>query len=126
MAALISESAKADTAFTSFAFSGTGSTASRTTPARLADMRNVKEFGAVGDGVADDTTAIQNAINQAALDGNAIGNSLKGGTVYFPPGTYKVSTALNLSPGNSSGRLIGAGGFLLDTVNPGNGKIFAR
>lgn len=41
----------------------------------------VKDFGAVGDGITDDTTAIQTAIN-------TIG---EGGVVYFPPGTYKTS-----------------------------------
>lgn len=41
----------------------------------------VKDFGAVGDGITDDTTAIQQAIN-------TIG---EGGVVYFPPGTYKTS-----------------------------------
>lgn len=40
---------------------------------------SVREFGAVGDGIADDTAAIQ-----AALDGAM-------GTLYFPPGVYKVS-----------------------------------
>lgn len=40
---------------------------------------NVKDFGAVGDGVADDTIAIQNAINA-------------GGTTFFPAGTYLVTT----------------------------------
>lgn len=40
---------------------------------------NVKDFGAVGDGEADDTRSIQDAINSA-----------KGKTVFFPKGTYSV------------------------------------
>jgi len=43
---------------------------------------NVKAFGAVGDGVTDDTTAIANAITAAG----------EGQTVYFPPGTYITDT----------------------------------
>lgn len=39
---------------------------------------NVKDYGAVGDGSTDDTSAIQSAINS-------------GNSVYFPAGTYKVS-----------------------------------
>lgn len=44
---------------------------------------NVKEYGAKGDGVTDDTVAIQAAINAAF-------NSGKGGVVYFPCGIYIV------------------------------------
>lgn len=44
---------------------------------------NVKDYGALGNNVADDTTAIQNACNAAA----------NGGTVYFPPGNYLVNSA---------------------------------
>ena len=47
-------------------------------------IANVKDFGAVGDGVADDTLAIQNAINS-------------GNIVYCPPGTYKCTSTLNLA-----------------------------
>jgi hypothetical protein len=47
---------------------------------------NVKDFGAMGDGVADDTTAIQAAIDAAYLRG--------GGTIHFPTGKYIVSSSL--------------------------------
>lgn len=49
------------------------------------DYFNVRSFGAVGNGVADDTAEIQAAI--AALPSS-------GGTVYFPPGTYLVTDTL--------------------------------
>jgi len=50
--------------------------------AKLAQYVSVKDFGAVGDGVTDDTVAIQNAINYL---------SPLGGTLYFPRGSYIVS-----------------------------------
>jgi hypothetical protein len=58
----------------------TGSTASRTLGNRFAETVNVKDFGAVGDGVANDTAAI----NAAAAYVTSIG----GGILYFPRGTY--------------------------------------
>jgi polygalacturonase len=42
---------------------------------------NVQDYGAAGDGVANDTAEIQAALN-AAADGDV---------VYFPPGTYMAS-----------------------------------
>lgn len=47
---------------------------------------DVLRFGAVGDGVTDDTAAIQSAINALIAAG--------GGTLYFPPGTYKITGQL--------------------------------
>lgn len=49
---------------------------------------DVMDFGAVGDGITDDTIAIQ-----AALDNV---NSNGGGKVTFPKGTYKCSTTLTI------------------------------
>ncbi|EFX00554.1 glycoside hydrolase family 55 protein [Grosmannia clavigera kw1407] len=57
--------------------------------------RNVRDYGAVGDGVTDDTAAI----NLAISDGNRCGEGCSSSTtapalVYFPPGTYLVSTPI--------------------------------
>ena len=51
------------------------------------DWVSVRELGARGDGVADDTEAIQQA-----LDGVA-----NGSTVYLPAGTYRVTETLTLT-----------------------------
>jgi len=48
-------------------------------------------YGAKGDGVTDDTVAINNCILAAVAMG--------GGTIYFPPGTYLVS---NINPSSTS------------------------
>ena len=76
-----------------FLQSGTGAVA-RTGQAKLRDQVSVKDFGAVGDGAVDDTTAIQNAINYAAT-GNAK-------TVYFPNGVYLCTSSLKI-PNTGSG-----------------------
>jgi len=49
---------------------------------KLRESVSVKDFGAVGDGVADDTTKIQAAIDAVSSAG--------GGALYFPAGTYRV------------------------------------
>jgi len=55
-------------------------------------FRNVRDFGAKGDGVADDTAAIQ-----AALDHErGSQGEKKPAIVYLPPGTYKVTDTLIL------------------------------
>ena len=45
---------------------------------------SVTDYGAKGNGIADDSLAIQNALNSFA----------NGGTIIFPKGTYKVNNAL--------------------------------
>lgn len=61
---------------------GTGASA-RTVAAKIGDFVSVKDFGAVGDGVANDTNAINNA--------NTYAQSI-GSTVFFPAGTYSVTS----------------------------------
>ena len=60
---------------------------------KLSDSISVKDFlcsdgvPVQGDGVHDDTTGIQNAINYSATNGN---------TIFMPVGTYLVTTTLNI------------------------------
>lgn len=48
----------------------------------ISDISNVKDYGAIGNGIADDTTSIQNALSTL---------SESGGVVFFPKGTYKIT-----------------------------------
>jgi hypothetical protein len=50
---------------------------------------NVKDYGAQGDGTADDTTAISNAIADLNADGE--------GVLYFPPGQYLTSGGFTIT-----------------------------
>lgn len=62
---------------------GTGAVA-RTMSEKANDIFSVKDFGAVGDGVTDDTAAIQAAFVNW-LESGALG------TIYFPPGRYYIT-----------------------------------
>ncbi|KAL8364554.1 hypothetical protein RB595_003710 [Gaeumannomyces hyphopodioides] len=58
-------------------------------------FRNVLDFGAKGDGVADDTKAIKEAMNSGRRCGEKCnGSTTKNAIVYFPPGTYRVSSTI--------------------------------
>lgn len=59
---------------------------------------NIKDYGAVGDGTNDDTTAIQAALNDAAPARKA---------VYIPAGNYKITAPLNVTVGG-----LGYGGLI--------------
>lgn len=74
---------------------------------------NVKDasYGAVGDGVHDDTAAIQAAINAMSVTSP--------GTIFLPEGTYKLTASLTLPATMVSGfGMIGAGwGSILKLAN---------
>ena len=67
----------------------TGTTTARLLADRAADVFNVLDFGVTGDGVTDDTTAIQ-----AAIDATPIG-----GVVFFPVGVYLITATLTVTEG---------------------------
>jgi hypothetical protein len=74
-------------------------TSGASTAGSVRDWKNVRDFGAVGDGVTDDTAALQGAVDAAALT-NTI--------VYLPTGTYLVSAPISLPPGEGMS-IFGAG-----------------
>ena len=65
-------------------FTQSGGGVARTIDSKLKDVVSVKDFGAVGDGTQNDTTALQNAFNSGAKN------------IYLPSGTYKVLAQLTL------------------------------
>ncbi|PCI55953.1 MAG: hypothetical protein COB36_03930 [Alphaproteobacteria bacterium] len=82
-----------------------GGASTRTSTDKLSDMVSVKDFGAVGDGLTDDTTAIQNALT--AHD-----------AVFLPEGEYLVNSTIRLTARQS---LSGAG---QSSVLRGNSNSF--
>lgn len=73
----------------------------RTVQSKLREIVSVEDFGAVGDGVADDTSAIQAAINYIGAAG--------GGVVRLPKGVYKTTSTLTID--YNSVELVGDGGL---------------
>lgn len=96
---------------------------SRTVHQKLQEFISVKDFGATGDGVTDDTAAIQTAINY-------ISNSTRK-TLFFPAGVYNftrlycVYDAVN-NPGyniNRNAEIILKGDGILPETGPTTGTI---
>lgn len=73
-----------------FLQAGTSAVA-RTAQDKMRDTVSVKDFGAVGDGVTDDTAAIQAAATYAISASHA--------TVVFTPGDYKITGTITIGEG---------------------------
>jgi hypothetical protein len=84
----------------------TGTTTARTLADRSADIVNVKDWGAVGnsngsiENGADDTAAIQAAVDYAKS---------RGAAVYFPSACYRVTDSIDCSTNNGFYHLFGDG-----------------
>lgn len=70
----------------------------RTIQERLDDTVSVRSFGAKGNGVDDDTDAIQRAIDQLFLNDSTKGYVTNRYILYFPPGEYIISRELRIPP----------------------------
>jgi hypothetical protein len=96
----------------SVSFTQAGSTDTRTVQAKLQESVSVKDFGAVGDGVTDDTAAIQAAIDSLpppVVDYDIPGFYKGGGIIYLPSGTYKLSAPIVLTHNSTlQGDTVGA------------------
>jgi len=90
---------------------GTGAVG-RTLHDKLADVISVTDFGAVGDGVTDDTTAVQNALAQAI--------SAKK-TLLFEGGTYLITDTLTVE--NSFSLKVKGVGERLTILNFSNATV---
>jgi hypothetical protein len=91
-------------------------------PDRLSDIINVKDWGAVGNGRADDQSAIQSAIDEAIRRG--------GGRVFFPPGNYRLNSPGSLTVGSSNPKirvdLIGSGKTISQISGNTSGALISR
>jgi hypothetical protein len=83
-----------DSSSVSYTAAGTGAVTT-TVQAKLRQTVSVQDFGAVGDGVTDDTLAIQAAIDALSAAG-------VGGTVLLPAGAYKITQNLSITWPNST------------------------
>lgn len=77
---------------------------------------DVQNYGAIGDGVADDTAALQAAINEGIADKK---------DVYIPSGTYKITSTLTVA--NTSIRIFGNGRYesIIDSFASGSAIKFS-
>lgn len=91
-----------------------GSTELRTLGERFADIVNVRDFGAVGDGVTDDTAAFVSAARAAKEKGGAL--------VYIPSGVYRAQNI----PACTNVHFVGAGKGSTEIKKPdgSDGDVF--
>lgn len=70
----------------------------RTLQDKLDEVVSVKDFGAVGDGVTDDTEAIQRALDRAYSTNQIVLQTNWHRTIYFPAGVYVITDTIYIPP----------------------------
>jgi|TARA_B110000977_G_scaffold118684_1_gene153131 hypothetical protein len=102
---------------------GTSATApiKRTLQSRLDEMVNIRSFGVAGDGLTDETVAIQRAMDQLYLNSATKGTPQSRVELVFPAGTYKVSSIIYIPP---YATIKGAGMSKTVFNMTGNGTVF--
>ena len=83
-------------------------------PGKIFDAR--RDFGARGDGRADDTAAVQRAIDAARKEGN-------GAMAYLPAGAYKITGTLEIGGANWSLAGAAVGATRVDWAGPAGGTL---
>jgi len=101
-----------DSSDVTFLQAGTGAV-TRTAQAKMRDVVSVKDFGAVGDGVVDDTAAIQ-----AAIDAMPNGSALS----FVGNATYKVTAPIVVPP-NLTGCVFLGNGATIRAYHNGDGLV---
>jgi hypothetical protein len=101
-------------------FTATGSTTSRSVQVRAAEVRNPRDFGAVGDGVSFDSAAIQRAADAIP----AIG-----GTLYLSAGIYRSNATVVIKSntmvlGDGPGTVLLADASWSQPTGPGQASFF--
>ncbi|MCW1383266.1 glycoside hydrolase family 55 protein [Novosphingobium sp. KCTC 2891] len=82
-------------------YARTGTYGGTTIGRKLQETVSVRDFGAKGDGITDDTAALQAAFSAAAA--GTVGH------LFLPDGTYKITSAITLNQANIIGmRVIGS------------------
>jgi surface protein len=92
---------------------------------------NVKDYGAKGDSITDDRTAIQAAITEAKLTvhgGTAGVNaySVGGATVFFPRGKYRISDSIVVTKNYISIRGVGPESVIYNSNTSGHAALRFR
>jgi hypothetical protein len=105
----LSATERFDSSLVTFVQAGAGAVV-RTAQAKMRDVVSVKNFGAVGDGVADDTVAFQNALAASKF-------------VTIPKGSYIISSTLYFSNHEITGESDTFPGGVLITMT-GNAPAF--
>lgn len=84
-----------DSKYTSQTGSSVLAPITRTFQSKVDEHPSVRDFGAVGDGVTDDTAAIQRALNEIYPITQYFNSAVRR-ILYFPAGTYRISLELSV------------------------------